>query len=120
MFGGLHPKPGLLDFVAMEVVSFGGEEYGSAEKSGHDLFPGLGANERDPCDVIGIFVEKAKLFPARGEVDAVHLGDVGQDAEWTLLALVDCELELRFKCSDVFFGHLVCDLEAECPTAGFL
>src|SRR5206468_6156054 len=98
MLGSFHPQPSLLYLVGMEIVSFSRKQNCSADKSRDYFLPRLRANQRHPRDVVGVFVQEAQFFPARCEIDAVHLGYVGKHSQRTLLALGDSELELWFEC----------------------
>jgi len=58
VFGGLHPEPGLLDLRRVEVVRRSGEKHSPTDEGRDDFFPRLGANQRDPGDVVGVLVQE--------------------------------------------------------------
>ena len=104
----------------MEIAGFGGEQYGAADHGGDDFFPGFRADESDAGNVVGILVQKAQLFPPRLEVNAVHFGELGNNADGPFFALVDGELELRLEGLHLVFGDTAGDFQSEDPAAVFL
>jgi hypothetical protein len=110
----------VLDFGGFEVTRLGLQNGGSRGENVHHLFPTMRSDNRHPSNLVGVLLEKPKVFPTRLPFGSVHFCKVREDTDRVLLMLCNEEFKLRLECFEVFVRDRSGYPETECGSSSFL